>query len=131
VCCCSVMQCVHVAVCCSVSAGGGRFDEPRLMRQASRATHCNTLQHTATHYNTLQHTATHCNTLLHTAAHGSTRQYAITSSNTLQHAATSCNTLQHPVTYDRPRLYAAQEPFCQKGRFFSLSQSQKGPVYSQ
>ena len=30
--------------------------------QHTRATHCNTLQHTATHCNTLQHTATHCNT---------------------------------------------------------------------
>ena len=44
-----------------------------------RATHCNTLQHTATHCNTLQHTATHCNTLQHTATH--------------------CNTLQHTATH--------------------------------
>jgi len=34
----------------------------------ARATHCNTLQHTATYCNVLQHMGTHCNTLQHVAA---------------------------------------------------------------
>ena len=60
-----------------------------------RATHCNTLQHTATHCNTPQHTATHCNTPQDTATHRKTPRHTATHSYTLQHAATHCNTLQH------------------------------------
>jgi len=59
-----------------VKDGSDKFD---------RATHCNTLQHTATHCNTLQHTATRCSTLQHTATH----------CNTLQHTAAHCNTPTH------------------------------------
>jgi len=62
------------------------FDRWRCKSKELKAL-CNTLQHNsthcnarATHFNTLQHTATHCNTLQHTATH---------CNNTLQpHAAT-------------------------------------------
>ena len=85
----------------------------------TRATHYNTLQHTATHCNTLKHTATHCNTLQHTATHV-TRSHVRNDSLTfnfmmestdvsfmckpclvdmiLQRTATHCNTLQHTAT---------------------------------
>jgi len=74
------------------SAGLRRKGGPqeRRLPPPRRATHCNTLQHTATHCNTLQHTATHCNTLHHTATH--------------------CNTLQHSAIcpaapVDLPQMY--------------------------
>ena len=61
------------------SAGLRRKGGPqeRRLPPPRRATHCNTLQHTATHCNTLQHTATHCITLQHTAIHCNTLQYAL------------------------------------------------------
>jgi len=70
-----------------------------------RATHCNTLQHTATHCNTLQHTATHCNVLRHieTRARPDTFLTAIAfkqyPSNSLQLIATHCNSLQLIATH--------------------------------
>ena len=95
-----------------------------LVPDASTATHCKALQHTATHCNThiicsslsavllevidtkciivcscllraLQHTAAHCNTLQRTATHCNALQRTATHCNTLQHTAKRCNTLQH------------------------------------
>jgi len=88
-------------------------------KRNTRATHYNTLQHTATHCNTLQqqtatrwfhktprkrypssrHTAAHCNTLQHISAHCSTLQHTAARCSTLQHKATQCNTVQHGATH--------------------------------
>jgi len=57
--CCSVLQCVSVAVMWSAGQDGA-YDN--LIRHV-----CDTLRHTATHCDTLQHTATHCNALQRTA----------------------------------------------------------------
>ena len=60
----------------------------KVLRNAARVTHCNTLQRTATHTVTrCQHTAPHCNIVRITATSCSTMS---THCNTLQHAATRC-----------------------------------------
>jgi len=70
-----------------------------LQHAATRATHNNTLRHTATHCKSLQHSVTHCNTLQNTATHCNTRQYMATHGNTLHHTATHCNTPRDTATH--------------------------------
>jgi len=98
--CCSVLQCV--AVCCSVASHvqGGPA----------------TLHNAATHYNTMHtlqhnaHIATHGNPWQHTARHGLQHNANIaTHSNTWQHTANNCNVLQHGLGYSETQHNA---PHC-------------------
>ena len=71
-----------------------RQAENSIGRQASNATHCNTLRGSATHCNTVQHSATHCNTVQGSARLCNILQPIATQCNTVQHSATQCNTWQ-------------------------------------
>ena len=73
-----------------------------------RATHCNTLQHTATHSYTHTQTHTHrwhptCSRMASTSKTPvpRTAKHTATHCNTLQHIATHGNTWQHILTYTR------------------------------
>jgi len=85
------------------------------LRHDLKATHCNTLQHTATLPCVMTrkpancstsgaHATTHCNTLKHTAIHWNTRQHTATQTHStasrLQHQPGQChNTLQHTAAH--------------------------------
>ena len=67
--CCSVLQCVAVAVCCS---GKRESSDPQSSPRCATRTHLFTILPTATYYNILRHTTTYCNILQHTATYCNT-----------------------------------------------------------